>query len=1011
MTFLERVTSRAGSNVIAGRKPVLDDKGNQVLDHKGNPKSYWIHKWGNFSDYRWVNEAINYIAGECEDVYFGLGSFKRDDSKKGGSGYNRKASNCLALRSLWIDLDCGERKFQKHNGVGIYRTQKDALVALAAWLSNTGFPSPTIINSSGDGLHVYWVFDRDVAKDEFREYATIFKGLLSRFGMMADPARTGDVSSVLRPVGTLHVTSGRTVTTIKESPEDISWDYIKSILNASKVHLQDPGYQAELARAKGLTWSLGEEPEWLKGDTVSSMDIEQTPKYFATIIAKQELEGRGCAQLYNMYVDQESVPEPMWAGGLSVIKFCEDAEEWAVRFSENYSGYDKDETFRKMEQFDGPRTCSWFNANCPGVCEPCPYFKRITERPNQTPLSLGVKDNREPVVVKAPLAVQTTTGVEPSKELESFIVPTYPFPFFRNPNGGGIMKEADEGESAPKLVYPYDFYLFERIGEGLDGTPRIWARFHSPHDGVMEMELVPQDIYAQGMQLMSKLASHHIYTTSVLQASEVGNYLRTQLADLQAARAMSHAPKHLGWTSTGSFVLGRTEYTPAGPRMTPANDSVIAGKFAAACERVKDSEQRIQKWRDLVSSLYGAHDAGMYRLVLASGFGSVLRSRYALEKGGIINLFSEASGVGKTTLTKVVASIFGDPEPFVVQAKHGTTNIAFFEMLSYLNSLPMIIDETGQMNAYDLMEFIHTCTSGKAKLRGSASTNDIRSTLPGWKTFVYSSSNVSIWNRVSEARMENEAYIMRVLELPFKPLQQSTDKTFGDELMRKLDEVKGVCAPILFDYIVKNDHSLRKEWDDMNIYLSRSAKMHSRYRFWVDMVTAAAVGAQVGYRLGLFPFDPVVVKDNCVKLLKYLADRAGEKVLSDTEILAEFFLGNVAQTVVIRSNDQMIPAMMPNSRVGIRIEIHTDEVYISQAAVVNFAKERGFDRSRFEQILIDCGGTRCSKAMLANTQLSSIDVPTLSWKLDMNNPRVKERLVIPQENNNADTEIISRSMQ
>ena len=675
----------------------------------------------------------------------------------------------------------------------------------------------------------------------------------------------------------------------------------------------------------------------------------------------------------------------MWAGGLSIIKFCVDKDEWAVKFSENYEGFDKEETFKKMEQFKGPRTCAWFNSQNPGVCDGCPHFRQVLQKPNQSPLMLGVQDNRVPTVVTAPIAVATPTGMQQSTIEETFVIPAYPFPYFRNPQGGGIYRQPDteNGETEPTCIFPYDLYLYDRIGEGTDGIPRLWARFHSPRDGVMEMELTPDVIYAEGASMMTKLANHHIYLTSKEQARNMGQYLRHQLSDLQAAKAMNQAPKQLGWTDRGTFVLGRTEYTQAGPRMCPANESVIATMFAKACERVKDYDYRIQTWREIVSGLYGAKDAGIYRLILASGFGTVLRSRYALEKGGIINLFSEDSGFGKTTLTKVVASIFGDPEPFVLQAKHGATNVAFFETLSYLNSLPLVVDETGQMPVHDLMEFIHTCTSGKAKLRGSAQVNDVRATLPGWRTFVYSSSNVSIWNKVSEARLENEAYIMRVVEIPIKALEQSLDKTYGDSLVKRLPEVKGVCAPVLLDYVVKHDAEMRKLWDDMNTYLSKTADMHSRYRFWVDILTSAAVGARVGYDLGLFPFDPDVVKDNCVRILVWLKNKATGKVLSDTDILSEFFTHNLEQTVTVATPDSFAPFNMPRSKVGIRVERWHNVVYISYSAIQNFAKDRGFDRYRLEKIIEDLGGVRTAVNMLANTNLDTLKSNTGCWKLKM----------------------------
>lgn len=997
MTFLERLTSRSGINAIVGVKPLFNDDGTPKLDKKGRQEVVWIHRWVDFADHKRTDQEIAYVSSVAGDVYFGLGAYTRNTEGK----FSRAASCVVALRSLWIDIDCGEAKWHSHGGVGVYRTQRDGLLALAGWVKATGFPKPTIIVSSGHGLHVYWELDRDVAKDEFREYAAIFKGLLSRFGLYADPTRTGEVSSVLRPVGTLHIKSGNTVSIINDNRLVHNWDTLKAQLNQLKIHLQDPQYQAQIARAKGFTNVLGEVPEWLKGDTEeSSMEINDIPKKFANIINRQEFEGTGCAQLYQMYKDQNTVSEPMWAGGLSIIKFCVDKDEWAVKFSEDYVGFDKDETFKKMEQFKGPRTCAWFSAQNPGVCEKCPHFRNITNKPNQSPLMLGADDNRVPVVVHAPVAVTTPTGTYQSEQTEQFVIPAYPFPFFRNPQGGGICKTVGPSGDTPasvEQVFPYDFYLYDRIGEGADGVPRLWARFHSPQDGVMEMELTPDVIYSEGVSMMNKLANHHIYLTSKEQAKQMSQYLRHQLSDLQAARAMNQAPKQLGWTDRGSFVLGRTEYTAAGPRMCPANESVIASMFARACERVRNYDQKIQAWREIVAGLYGAPDAGLYRLILASGFGAVIRSKYAIEKGGIINLFSEDSGFGKTTLTKVVASIYGDPEPFVLQAKHGATNVAFFETLSYLNSLPLVVDETGQMPVHDLMEFIHTCTSGKAKLRGSANVNDVRATLPGWRTFVYSSSNVSIWNRVSEARLENEAYIMRVVELPIKALEQSLDKTYGDSLVKRLPEVKGVCAPILLDYIVKNDEAMRQLWDQTNEYLSKTAEMHSRYRFWVDILTAAAVGARVGYDLGLFPFDPEAVKTNCVTILRVLKKRATGKVMSDMDILSEFFTHNLDKTISVATPETFAPYNMPRNTVGVRIERWSGTVYIANSAITTFAKERGFDRYRLEKIIEELGGVRASVNMLANTNLDTMRTKTPCWKLDMNSENVKLQLRIPEE--------------
>ena len=132
--------------------------------------------------------------------------------------------------------------------------------------------------------------------------------------------------------------------------------------------------------------------------------------------------------------------------------------------------------------------------------------------------------------------------------------------------------------------------------------------------------------------------------------------------------------------------------------------------------------------------------------------------------------------------------------------------------------------------------------------------------------------------------------------------------------------------------------------------------------------------------------------------------------MSDTDIMSDFFTSNIAQTLVVRNPDQLMPQQMPHNKVGVRIEVFDNLVHISQQAVNEFTKERGFDRGRFEQILADCGGKRNSVNMLANTQMDMLKTRTLCWTLDMNHPKVKEKLRIPPEETNANQTVAGSSV-
>lgn len=230
---------------------------------------------------------------------------------------------------------------------------------------------------------------------------------------------------------------------------------------------------------------------------------------------------------------------------------------------------------------------------------------------------------------------------------------------------------------------------------------------------------------------------------------------------------------------------------------------------------------------------------------------------------------------------------------------------------------------------------------------------------------------------------------MRVAELPIKRLKQMNDKTYGDSLVRQLNELGGVCAPILIDYIVRHEDELREQWLELNDKLSKAADLHSRYRFWADMFTAAALGAKIGYQLGLFPFDPVRVEQGCVTLLKYLKLKASGIVSSDADILSEFFTESLDIMLVTGSQSTNFPILQPRRSIGIRIEPDTKCVFISTTAIIEFSKRRGFDRSRLEGVLESAGATRMSKDMFAGTAMGLVGQKTRVWMIDTTKPEAQ----------------------
>jgi hypothetical protein len=132
------------------------------------------------------------------DVWHAMGSFDhahnmyRTDTK---DKWGRKAENVAYLSTFWLDIDVDPAKRNT------YQSIEEAISALDSFCSKSGL-RPNWIVHSGSGLHVYWVLDEDVPRVRWQTSARKFKQAINSAGLLADPTRTADVCSVLRPVGT-----------------------------------------------------------------------------------------------------------------------------------------------------------------------------------------------------------------------------------------------------------------------------------------------------------------------------------------------------------------------------------------------------------------------------------------------------------------------------------------------------------------------------------------------------------------------------------------------------------------------------------------------------------------------------------------------------------------------------------------------------------------------------------------------------------------------------------------
>ena len=114
-------------------------------------------------------------------------------------------------------------------------------------------------------------------------------------------------------------------------------------------------------------------PELLEADHINTRAFARLPK--------PDTQGvlEGCSFLQHCHDEQDKMSEPEWYAMLSIIGRLEDGSKLVHKYSEKHTGYNPDDTDRKMTQAleaSGPRTCANISTMYDG-CASCPHFRSI----------------------------------------------------------------------------------------------------------------------------------------------------------------------------------------------------------------------------------------------------------------------------------------------------------------------------------------------------------------------------------------------------------------------------------------------------------------------------------------------------------------------------------------------------------------------------------------------------------------------------------------------------------
>jgi hypothetical protein len=824
-----------------------------------------------------LDECEQAIAGLMEDEYNAYFACSKYETNK-----SRTQPNAKYIKAFWLDIDCGEGKD--------YPSQGEGLAALKNFCKATGLPKPTVVNS-GRGLHIYWRLSRTITAEEWKPVAERIKYLCEEYDFHVDPSRTADLASILRVPETLNFKDDppKPVSIICLSDE-IEYETVKSQLG---VLVAPPEFNVPRQELNELTKALANnEEKWFK------------------IIIKKTIKGEGCAQIYKIATEQETVNYELWRAGLSVAWACEDRDTAIHKISERHQEYDFQETIRKAMDTGGPQKCVTFEKWNPSGCEGCSHKGKIVG-----PIALGRK------IVKA-RAEDNFVEVEaksPEVPVTKITIPEYPFPYFRGKQGGVYIEIADND---PILVYQHDLYVVKRMRDPQKGEV-AWIRLHLPKDGIKEFALPITEVMTKE-KLREKLGFYGVAALQK-QMDAIMVYIIKFVNELQYKTDVEVMRMQYGWADKNSkFVVGDQEITAEGIKYSPPSS------MTSALSEYMQPVGTLDEWKK-IANVYNRPSMEPHAFGFFTAFGSPLLTHLNL-KGAVINLVNNVSGTGKTTVAKVMHSVYGHPEEQMLIAKD-TINVKLHRM-GVMGNLPISCDEITNVEAEHFSDFVYAVSQGRARNRMKSQSNEERLNTSKWSLLCVCTSNASFYDKLASLKSTPDGELMRLIEFQI-PVNSVMNKVEADEIFSQLDNNYGHAGRIYLQWLVSNLEEAIDMVKQIQIVIDKKVKFSGRERFWSGVAACNIAGAMIAKKLGLIDIDIKRVFEWMVVEFSKMRHEIKAPPTNQASTIGEFLNEFRGSILVIndaadkRSGMAQLPIVEPKFDLLARIEPDTKKLFIS----------------------------------------------------------------------------------
>lgn len=353
--------------------------------------------WINIDDEQaFIDASENYALSLRFDTYAGLGVRKQkmQEFERGS------AEHVNMLPGIWIEVDYGE---VGHAAKDLPPTKNEALALV------NRFPlKPTLVVSSGHGIHAYWLFKEfwefepkteewEKAQQFLKDFQKTMKKYAAEKGWIIDT--TKDLARILRVPGTFNY---------KEEPVQVE-----------TLHSDDSQrYEPNELESYFTDTQVPHSTRNTEDDPFKGLPSNFPPSDWSKV---QE----GCGFMKHAVEEANGLSEPNWYKALTIAARCTDGGrdglEIAHEISAPHPGYSPHETTKKIHHAlhdTGPSLCQSIAQDTGNVfCRGCRFNGKI-----RSPINLGANHN-DPAHVKRDFTVIDGGLTEGSTAIQQQLVP------------------------------------------------------------------------------------------------------------------------------------------------------------------------------------------------------------------------------------------------------------------------------------------------------------------------------------------------------------------------------------------------------------------------------------------------------------------------------------------------------------------------------------------------------------------------------------------------------------